>query len=80
MDDKRLTLNLSEVAKALGICRTKIYELAKGGALPFRVLRLGKRMVVSKKEFFDYLSGNNERWTIDFRHDEKTEDESHGKN
>ena len=47
MDDERLTISVPECARWLGISRGLCYQLAANGRLP-GVLRLGKRLVVSK--------------------------------
>ena len=43
---RRRTLDIPEVAAALGLSRGKTYALARSGMLP--VLRLGRRVVVPK--------------------------------
>jgi predicted DNA-binding transcriptional regulator AlpA len=48
-DVERQTVNLPAAFKMLGISRPVGYELAKRDALPFPVIRLGNRMVVSKR-------------------------------
>lgn len=45
----RQTMNLADVAKVLGISRPVAYALAQKGELPVPVIRLGRRMVVSKR-------------------------------
>jgi excisionase family DNA binding protein len=44
----RATATLGEVAALLGIGRSTAYELAQRDALPIPVIRLGRRMVVSR--------------------------------
>ena len=44
----RCTLTVEEAAARLGISRTLAYELARTGRLPVPVLRLGRRVLVSK--------------------------------
>jgi len=44
-----LTLGISSVAKALGISRGLAYQLARRDELPVKVIKLGKRMVVSRQ-------------------------------
>lgn len=44
-----LTMTIPEVAKALGISRGLAYDLARRNELPVPVIRLGKRMVLSRK-------------------------------
>ncbi len=43
---ERLTLTVSEAAKALGIGRGTAYELVRTGEIP--TLRLGRRLVVPR--------------------------------
>jgi predicted DNA-binding transcriptional regulator AlpA len=45
----RETLNIETTAKMLGISRAVAYELARRDQLPVPVIRLGRRMVVSKR-------------------------------
>jgi len=42
----RATLTVAEAAELLGIGRTLAYELARSGAFPVPVVRLGRRLVV----------------------------------
>ncbi len=46
---ERQTLNIEAVAKRLGINRSTAYELARRDQLPVPVIRLGRRMVVSRR-------------------------------
>lgn len=48
-DTERETVNMPTVFKVLGISRPVGYELAKRNALPVPIIRLGNRMVVSKR-------------------------------
>jgi predicted DNA-binding transcriptional regulator AlpA len=48
-DVERETLNLPSAFKVLGISRPVGYELARRDKLPVPVIRLGHRMVVSKR-------------------------------
>jgi hypothetical protein len=45
---KRATATLPEFAARYGIARSTAYELAKRNQLPIPVIRLGRRMVVSR--------------------------------
>ncbi len=45
----RQTVNLSDVAKVLGISRPVAYALAQRGEFPLPIIRLGRRVVVSKR-------------------------------
>lgn len=51
-----MTMNVNEAARSLGIGRNLAYDLAKQGKLP-GALRLGRRIVVSRKIIEDFLSG-----------------------
>ena len=42
------TLTVVQAAQRLGISRTLAYELARRDELPVRVIRLGRRVVVSR--------------------------------
>jgi excisionase family DNA binding protein len=48
MQTESLTLTIEEVAAVLGIGRTLAYDLARRDELPVPVLRLGRRLVVSR--------------------------------
>ena len=50
------TVTVREAAKLLGISRGTAYQLAKEGKLP-GALRLGRRIVVSKKALELFLEG-----------------------
>ena len=58
----RLTLTIEECAECLGIGRSACYALARQAELsgvPFHVLRIGGRLLVSKKSFLGYLESNH---------------------
>ncbi len=60
MGHNSLTMNIPEVAEALGISRGTCYTLARQGLLPVPVIKLGgKRMVVSRRALERLLSGND---------------------
>jgi excisionase family DNA binding protein len=46
---ERLTMTVPEFAKATGISRNLAYGLAKQGKLPIQVIKLGRRMVLSRR-------------------------------
>ncbi len=46
-ETQRLTYDILEAARVLGISRNLAYEMAKTGALP--VIKCGKRLLVPKK-------------------------------
>ena len=49
MESEKITMNIMEFAKACSISRGLAYDLARRNALPVPVIRLGKRMVISRK-------------------------------
>jgi len=61
METERLTLKISECAKALGISKNLCYELARRGELPGVIHLGGKRMVVSKAALAKLLAGEGQR-------------------
>jgi excisionase family DNA binding protein len=56
----RQTLKMEEVAKQLGINRSTVYELARRNQLPVPVIRLGRRMVVSRRALEELLAERKE--------------------
>ncbi|MGD9934605.1 MAG: helix-turn-helix transcriptional regulator [Dehalococcoidia bacterium] len=54
---ERETLNLEEVAVKLGIGRGSAYQAAKDGTLPVKVIRVGRRIVVSRAALDALLAG-----------------------
>lgn len=52
-----LTLTVEEAATRLGISRTLAYELANADRLPAPVLRLGRRLVISRLALERVLDG-----------------------
>lgn len=57
---QRDTLNIETVAVRLGINRSTAYELARRDELPVPVIRLGRRMVVSRHALDALLNATNE--------------------
>ena len=57
---ERQTLNIEAVAKRLGINRSTAYELARRDQLPVPVIRLGRRMVVSRRALDALLGAQHE--------------------
>ena len=55
----RLLYRMDEAAEALGISRTKCYELAAAGLLP-GVVRLGKSLRVSVRALEEWIEAQNE--------------------
>jgi len=60
VDSERLTMTLPEFAKAIGCSRGLIYDLARQSKLPVPIIRLGRRMVLSRKAVELLLSGDGE--------------------
>lgn len=52
------TITVEEVGKRLGIGRSLVYDLARRDALPVPVIRLGRRLVVSRVALERLLEGN----------------------
>ena len=48
-NSEQLTMTIPEFARACSISRGLAYELAKRDALPVPVIKLGRRMVLSRK-------------------------------
>jgi len=46
---EKLVYTVPEVARMLGVSRNLAYDLAKRDALPVPVIKLGRRMVLSRK-------------------------------
>ena len=57
MNVSSLTVTIPEVAKALGISRGLAYDLARRDALPVPIIKLGRRMVLSRKAIEALLEG-----------------------
>ena len=53
---ERLTLNIEDVARILGINRSTAYELARRNEFPVSIIHPGRRMVVSRRAVDDLLS------------------------
>ena len=60
MSTGNLVMTIPEFAKVMGVSRNLAYDLARRDALPVRVIRLGRRMVLSRKAVEQLLSGNTE--------------------
>jgi excisionase family DNA binding protein len=57
MAEERLTLTVEQAAEKAGISRSLAYNLARQGRLP-GALRLGHRLIVSRRTFEHYLNGD----------------------
>jgi predicted DNA-binding transcriptional regulator AlpA len=54
---EKATLTIEEMAMRLGIARSTAFALAKRDALPVPVIRLGRRLVVSRELIERVLDG-----------------------
>jgi predicted DNA-binding transcriptional regulator AlpA len=59
-DISRETLNIETAGKMLGVSRAVAYELARRDQLPVPVIRLGRRMVVSKRALEEVLDARKD--------------------
>lgn len=59
-DNSPQTLNIEAVGKLLGISRAVAYELARRDQLPVPVIRLGRRIVVSKRALEELLAAQKD--------------------
>jgi excisionase family DNA binding protein len=57
--DTPLLLKADEVAKMLGLGRTKIYDMMGGGELP--VVRIGSAVRVPRKQLLDWIEEHTEK-------------------
>jgi predicted DNA-binding transcriptional regulator AlpA len=57
MTPEILTMTIPEFAAVFSISRGLAYDLARRNALPVPVIKLGKRMVLSRKAVEGLLSG-----------------------
>lgn len=58
---ERRTLRVEDVQNILGVGRSMAYNLVRSAAAagePFKVMRIGSTLLVSKKSFDDYLEQN----------------------
>jgi excisionase family DNA binding protein len=58
---EKATLTIEEMAVRLGIARSTAFALAKRDALPVPVIRLGRRLVVSRELLERVLAGESIR-------------------
>lgn len=54
----KLVYSIQEAADLLGISRSYAYELARNGTIP--VLQLGKKRVIPKEKFNQWVNGERE--------------------
>ncbi|MFC2035823.1 helix-turn-helix transcriptional regulator [Chloroflexota bacterium] len=57
--DRRLIITIPEFARVCSISKALAYDLARRNELPVPVIRLGRRMVLSRKAV-EVLLGNDE--------------------
>jgi len=60
-DTERRTVTVTEAARQLGISRSFAYQAITRGDFPVPVLRIGGRVVVSRKALDRYLDGETNR-------------------
>lgn len=58
---ERETLTMPEACRVLGISRKHGYDLAAEGAFPCRTLRLGRRVLVMRREFEELVGRAGDR-------------------
>lgn len=58
-EGERLTLSIPEAAKILGISRGLAYDLARRDKLPVKVIKLGRRLVLSRRAVETLLEAGN---------------------
>ena len=63
-DNERLTMTIPEFAEATGISKNLAYDLARREKLPVPVIKLGKRMVLSRKAVLALLEGDGKPESI----------------
>lgn len=55
--ERCLTMTIKEFAEAIGISRNLAYDLARQDKLPVAVIKLGRRMVLSRAAVEKLLAG-----------------------
>ena len=58
LEELPLMMNMADVAAVLGISRAGAYKLAHGSRFP--AFQIGKRIVVSREKFLDWLNRQGE--------------------
>lgn len=56
-DDARLVLSPAEVAVALGVDLTELYEKLRRDDVPFPVRKLGRKWMIPRAPFMRWLDG-----------------------
>ena len=54
-----MVMTIPEAAKTLGISRGLAYQLAGRDELPVKVIKCGRRLLVSRQALYDLLSNKN---------------------
>jgi hypothetical protein len=54
-----ITTDVETAAAALGIGRTKAYEMAKSGQFPVKLIRVGRRYIVPVPALLDLVGVND---------------------
>ena len=57
-DNGRLVMTIAEFTEAAGISKKLAYSLARADRLPVPVIKLGKRIVLSRRAVLALLEGN----------------------
>lgn len=57
-DNGRLVMTIAEFSEAAGISKNLAYSLARADRLPVPVIKLGKRIVLSRRAVLALLEGN----------------------
>lgn len=56
---EKLVYSVQEAAELLGISKSYAYELVRNGTIP--VLELGKKRVIPKEKFNNWINGEREQ-------------------
>ena len=59
-DNERGTVNIEEAARRLGVGRGSAYAAAREGRFPVPVIKIGRRMLVSRAALEELLAGSRE--------------------
>ena len=60
-DSQRLTVTVPEAAELLGISKGLAYALAKRDELPIKVLRCGRRLLLSRRALVSLIEGDGNK-------------------
>lgn len=63
-DNERLTMTIPEFAQATGISKNLAYSLAREDQLPIPVIKLGRRIVLSRRAVEKLLQGDGKPGSI----------------